>query len=101
MIRRPPTPTRHSPLFPYATRFRSAMPTTNTEPGTVVMVGGGAGGLELASRLGGKPGRRRVVLIDRAAYHIWKPSLHEVAAGTLDIHREGLDRKSTRLNSSH
>src|SRR3546814_7856149 len=66
------------------------MPTTNTEPGTVVIVGGGAGGLELASRLGGKPGRRRVVLIDRAAYHIWKPYLHEVAAGTLDIHREGL-----------
>ncbi|NYT45989.1 NAD(P)/FAD-dependent oxidoreductase [Pollutimonas thiosulfatoxidans] len=56
----------------------------------VVIVGGGAGGLELAARLGRKFGPRHVVLIDRSDAHIWKPSLHEVAAGTLDIHREGL-----------
>ena len=59
-------------------------------PYKVVIVGGGAGGLELAAKLGGRFGPGHIVLIDRAAYHIWKPSLHEVAAGTLDIHREGL-----------
>lgn len=56
----------------------------------VVIVGGGAGGLELAVRLGRKFGPTHVYLIDQAVDHIWKPSLHEVAAGTLDIHREGL-----------
>src|SRR5476651_2129855 len=30
------------------------------------------------------------MLVDCRLYHIWKPSLHEVAAGTLDIHQEGL-----------
>ncbi|MGV7207309.1 NAD(P)/FAD-dependent oxidoreductase [Oxalobacteraceae bacterium A2-2] len=54
-----------------------------------VIVGGGAGGLELACKLGRKlPGR--VTLVDSRLYHIWKPSLHEVAAGTLDVHQEGL-----------
>src|SRR5690625_217940 len=56
----------------------------------VVIIGGGAGGLELAARLGRRFGPERVVLIDRDDSHIWKPSLHEVASGTLDIHREGL-----------
>ena len=60
----------------------------------VVVVGGGAGGLELAARLGRKlgsrQGRDRVLLVDRSAFHIWKPTLHEVAAGTLDVHQEGL-----------
>jgi len=60
----------------------------------IVIVGGGAGGLELAARLGRKLGRRdgpaRVLLVDRSPYHLWKPSLHEVAAGTLDAHQEGL-----------
>ncbi|ARU05756.1 FAD-dependent oxidoreductase [Comamonas serinivorans] len=60
----------------------------------IVIVGGGAGGLELAARLGrqlGKrQGRERVLLIDKFSFHIWKPTLHEVAAGTLDAHQEGL-----------
>jgi NADH dehydrogenase len=59
-----------------------------------VIVGGGAGGLELASRLGRKLGRERgrdrVLLVDRTSFHLWKPTLHEVAAGTLDAHQEGL-----------
>jgi NADH dehydrogenase len=59
-------------------------------PNKIVIVGGGAGGLELACKLGRKLGRNRVTLIDNRLYHIWKPSLHEVAAGTLDIHQEGL-----------
>lgn len=52
----------------------------------IVIVGGGAGGLALARRLGGKLGRKGhdVVLVDRNRTHIWKPLLHEVAAGSLD-----------------
>lgn len=56
----------------------------------IVIVGGGAGGLELACKLGRKLGPSRVMLVDNRLYHIWKPSLHEVAAGTLDVHQEGL-----------
>jgi len=57
---------------------------------TIVVVGGGAGGLELATRLGDALGARRgtgrakVILVDRYATHIWKPLLHEVAAGSMD-----------------
>jgi NADH dehydrogenase len=64
------------------------MKTTRSD--NIVIVGGGAGGLELACKLGRKLGRERVTLVDRAFYHIWKPSLHEVAAGTMDLHKEGL-----------
>jgi NADH dehydrogenase len=56
----------------------------------IVIVGGGAGGLELACKLGRKLGPESVMLVDSRLYHIWKPSLHEVAAGTLDVHQEGL-----------
>jgi NADH:ubiquinone reductase (H+-translocating) len=60
----------------------------------LVIVGGGAGGLELAARLGRKLGKRErthaVLLVDRSPTHIWKPTLHEIAAGTLDIHSEAL-----------
>lgn len=53
----------------------------------IVIVGGGAGGLELACRLGDTLGRRRrarITLIDRERTHLWKPLLHAVAAGSLD-----------------
>ncbi|WP_068803600.1 NAD(P)/FAD-dependent oxidoreductase [Thauera phenolivorans] len=54
----------------------------------VVIVGGGAGGLELATRLGdtlGRRGKAQITLIDRARTHIWKPKLHEIAAGSMDM----------------
>jgi NADH dehydrogenase len=60
----------------------------------IVIVGGGAGGLELATSLGnalGKRGQADVILIDRTHTHIWKPLLHEVAAGTLDSHDDALE----------
>ena len=60
------------------------------QPFKVLVVGGGAGGLELVCKLGRKWGPERVALVDANLFHIWKPSLHEVAAGTLDIHQEGL-----------
>lgn len=60
----------------------------------IVIMGGGAGGLELAARLGRRLGSRlgpqKILLIDRAQTHIWKPTLHEIAAGTMDAHQEGL-----------
>ena len=56
----------------------------------IVIVGGGAGGLELACKLGRELGPGHVTLVDFRLFHVWKPSLHEVAAGTLDIHQEGL-----------
>ena len=49
----------------------------------IVVVGGGAGGLELATQLGrklGKKGKAQVTLVDRNRTHLWKPLLHEVAA---------------------
>ncbi len=64
-----------------------------TAPHRVVIVGGGAGGLELATRLGdtlGKRGRLDVLLIDAALSHLWKPLLHEVAAGTLNSYEDEL-----------
>ncbi len=67
--------------------------TTNASSGSlhrVVIVGGGAGGLELAAKLGRTHGPKRITLVDSRPFHIWKPSLHEAAAGTLDIHQEGL-----------
>ena len=60
----------------------------------VVIVGGGAGGLELATRLGDTLGRRglaTITLIDRNRTHLWKPLLHEVAAGSMNIHSHQLD----------
>ena len=52
----------------------------------IVIVGGGAGGLVLARRLGARLGRGDfdIILIDRNPTHIWKPLLHEVATGSLD-----------------
>jgi NADH dehydrogenase len=60
----------------------------------IVVVGGGAGGLELVSRLGDKLGRRgkaEVTLIDSKRTHLWKPLLHEVAAGSMDVGMHELD----------
>lgn len=57
----------------------------------IVIVGGGAGGLELATQLGntlGKHKKAQITLVDRALSHIWKPLLHEIAAGTLNPHEE-------------
>ncbi|MEM6049575.1 NAD(P)/FAD-dependent oxidoreductase [Erwinia sp. P7711] len=57
----------------------------------IVIVGGGAGGLELATQLGHKLGRKKkaeIILVDRNHSHLWKPLLHEVATGSLD---EGID----------
>lgn len=63
-----------------------------------IIVGGGAGGLELATRLGDRYGARGkrearalVTLVDRYPTHIWKPLLHEVAAGSMDPFTQELE----------
>jgi NADH dehydrogenase len=59
----------------------------------IVIVGGGAGGLELATRLGDRLGRKRrarVTLVDCSRTHLWKPLLHEVAAGSMDLYEHDL-----------
>ncbi|MDX2307914.1 MAG: NAD(P)/FAD-dependent oxidoreductase [Hyphomicrobium sp.] len=54
----------------------------------IVVVGGGAGGLELVTALGDKLGKRKraaVTLVDRSRTHIWKPLYHEIAAGSMEV----------------
>ncbi|MBI0095948.1 MULTISPECIES: NAD(P)/FAD-dependent oxidoreductase [Gilliamella] len=53
----------------------------------IIIIGGGAGGLELATDLGdklGKTDKAQITLVDKNSYHLWKPLLHEVATGVLD-----------------
>ncbi|ACA18880.1 FAD-dependent pyridine nucleotide-disulphide oxidoreductase [Methylobacterium sp. 4-46] len=60
----------------------------------IVIVGGGAAGLQLATKLGDRYGRRKqaeVTLVDRSRTHIWKPLLHEVAAGSMDVGHHAVD----------
>lgn len=60
----------------------------------IVIVGGGAGGLALATRLGhtlGKKKRAEIVLLDRNATHVWKPLLHELATGVLNSSIDEVD----------
>ncbi len=67
--------------------------TPETDLHKIVVVGGGAGGLELATKLGDKLGRTdkaHITLIERSRTHIWKPLLHEIAAGSMDVARHEL-----------
>ena len=67
----------------------------------IVVVGGGAGGLELATELGNKLGRKgkaHITLVDKNRTHLWKPLLHEVAAGSLD---HGIDSLSYRAHAKN
>ncbi|KAF7771409.1 NADH dehydrogenase [Pseudoalteromonas citrea] len=65
----------------------------STQRPTIVIVGGGAGGLALATQLGHKLGKKKhadIILIDKNRNHIWKPLLHEVATGSLDADLDGV-----------
>ena len=60
----------------------------------IVIVGGGAGGLELATRLGDSLGKKKkasISLIDNTRTHVWKPLLHEIAAGSMSPEKHELD----------
>lgn len=67
----------------------------------IIVVGGGAGGLELATKLGRTLGRKRraeITLVDKNSSHLWKPLLHEVATGSMD---EGVDALSYRAHAKN
>jgi len=60
----------------------------------IVIVGGGAGGLELATKLGdslGKKKKAEITLIDCTKTHVWKPLLHEIAAGSMNPDKHQLE----------
>lgn len=60
----------------------------------IIVVGGGAGGFELVTKLGqrlGKRGLADVTLVDLKLSHIWKPLLHEIASGTMNAHDDELN----------
>ncbi|NUF49020.1 NAD(P)/FAD-dependent oxidoreductase [Gilliamella sp. ESL0250] len=60
----------------------------------IIIIGGGAGGLELATDLGdklGKDNQADITLIDKNSYHLWKPLLHEVATGVLNEQADRID----------
>lgn len=67
----------------------------------IVVVGGGAGGLELVTKLGDKLGRKKnvqVTLIDQNSTHLWKPLLHEIATGVLDDQTDHISYHAQALN---
>ncbi|AKO51094.1 NADH dehydrogenase [Marinobacter psychrophilus] len=69
----------------------------NSSPHHIVIVGGGAGGLELITSLGntlGKKGKARITLVDAGLTHVWKPLLHEVASGSLDANANEINYRA-------
>ena len=82
-----------APSAPAPTSFSNTQKTKKIQ---IVVVGGGAGGLGLVARLGKKFGRKKfdIILIDRNQTHIWKPLLHEVAAGSLDANLDEVGYRS-------
>src|SRR3712207_8088508 len=93
MIRRPP----RSTLFPYTALFRSPLLGDHTD-----QLDRGADLLGLRDVLLGAKRRRLADLLQQRA-HV-ADGLDDVAGASLALrpdHRGALDRKSTRLNSSH
>lgn len=67
----------------------------------IVIVGGGAGGLALATQLGkklGKSGKAEITLVDKNTNHLWKPLLHEIATGSLN---DDLDNVNYLAQAKH
>jgi len=70
-----------------------------TNPPRIVIVGAGAAGLNLATRLSRSLGRKKaaeITLVDENLTHMWKPSLHEYSVGT-----KGSDEEISLLEHSH
>jgi NADH:ubiquinone reductase (H+-translocating) len=89
-----PTETLEQADAPEAAEHRSGVKRQDDTLHHIVVVGGGAAGLELATGLGDKLGKRKradITLIERARTHLWKPLLHEVAAGSMNVDNHALD----------
>ena len=76
-------------MFFYLKLYKGKLLDQNKETALhhIVIVGGGAGGLELATKLGdtlGRRGKALITLIDKSKTHVWKPLLHEIAAGSMN-----------------
>jgi NADH:ubiquinone reductase (H+-translocating) len=79
--------TAHVDLNPETVPSRTGAGSDSENLHRIVVVGGGAAGLELVTQLGDRLGRRSraaVTLVECARTHLWKPLLHAVAAGSLD-----------------
>src|ERR1044071_3933451 len=76
--------------------LRNPEPARGAHKTQIVVVGGGAAGLELAARLGAHFGRRHfdIILVEKNRTHIWKPLLHEVATGSLDANLDEVGYRS-------
>lgn len=67
---------------------------SENQPYRIVIVGGGAGGLELATKIGNTLGKRKqaeITLVDKSPTHVWKPLLHQIAAGTSGLMEHELE----------
>jgi len=71
--------------YPGATARRSRLHRVKDVGHRIIIVGGGAGGAELAAALGRQSQKleMKVSLVDCASRHLWKPRLHEIASGLL------------------
>ncbi|WP_028116306.1 NAD(P)/FAD-dependent oxidoreductase [Ferrimonas senticii] len=70
----------------------------------IVVVGGGAGGMELITKIGkrlGKTGKAEITLVDICNHHIWKPLLHELATGSLDEGTNAVDYQVHGTNNGY
>lgn len=70
----------------------------------IVIIGGGAAGLQLATKLGNKLGKKNLAevnLVDANRVHLWKPLLHEVASGSLDTGREALSYRAHSADNGY
>ena len=65
------------------------MPKPSANAPRVLIVGGGIAGVVVATKLG-RTGRANVTLVDKSLSHVWKPTMHTIAAGTSSAERQRL-----------
>ncbi|MGH8612567.1 MAG: NAD(P)/FAD-dependent oxidoreductase [Gammaproteobacteria bacterium] len=85
---------QRNPSDPEIVDIPETLSTDDPTQHRVLIVGGGAAGLELATWLGHRLGRRKaasITLVDRCRTHVWKPLLHEVASRSLDSEVDAIE----------
>src|SRR3546814_13696462 len=104
MIRRPPRSTRTDTLFPYTTLFRSAPDGIVEAAGRRPLDVAALLPVQCAQALGDlDPVARLADELPRCLAQLLHSSVAALGARVADpgLHRRAVDRKSTRLNSSH